>query len=148
MYHHCLPSIKLELLSVKFSAHLGRNDMARQFEIMQSSSPPTSRRCKNPAHILCPSHFGSRQTDWIENSYSQGSNPAERWASLVRPLLSTPSTDNAPSGPYVGMMVSRHFLLTTLENSPSCQVAFEVRPFIFFRTEINHQSNCCLHLPF
>eukprot|EP00108_Taenia_solium_P003794 TsM_000254400 transcript=TsM_000254400 gene=TsM_000254400 len=104
---------------------IGRNDMARQFEIMQSSNLPTSRRCKNPSHILCPSPLGSRQTDWTENSCSQGLNPAERWASLVRPLLSTPSTDNAPSGSHVGMMVSRHFLLTTLENSPSCQVAFE-----------------------
>ncbi|KAL5108600.1 Anaphase-promoting complex subunit 1 [Taenia crassiceps] len=104
---------------------IGRNDMARQFEIMQSLSLPTSRGCKNLSHILCSSPLGSCRTDWTENSCSQGLNPAERWASLVRPLLSTPSTDNAPSGSYVGMMVSRHFLLTTLENSPSCQVAFE-----------------------
>lgn len=104
---------------------IGRSDMARQFEIMQSSSLPTSRRCKHPSNILCSSSLGSRQTDRTENSCSKGLNPAERWGSLVHPLLSTPSADNAPNGSYVCMMVSRHFLLTTLENSPSCQVAFE-----------------------
>ncbi|VDM16879.1 unnamed protein product [Hydatigera taeniaeformis] len=103
---------------------IGRVDMARQFEIMQSPSPLSSRR-KHTSHILCSSPVGSRHTDWPENSCSQALNPAERWTSLVRPLLSTPSADNAPNSSYVGMMASRHFLLTTLENSSSCQVAFE-----------------------
>ena len=123
-------------ISLFFLYFLGRHDMALQFEFMQNSNASYKSKCSNTSHMLCPITLNRRQMHEEGSNWGdQHSNPAERWASLVRPLLSTPSMSGGDGGSGSGssgggcgsMMTCRHFLLTTLENSPACQVAFEVR---------------------
>nr|CDS30613.1 anaphase promoting complex subunit 1 [Hymenolepis microstoma] len=95
---------------------IGRHDIARQFEIMRSSRRGTHKQKLAGQALRSNNKTGgipSRQWDEI----TQERGPADRWFGLVRPILTNPSTD--------GMVVSRHFLLSTLENSPACQVAFD-----------------------
>ena len=96
--------------------------MARQFEFMRNSSQSSKSKCNPSPHTLCPAPSGRRQIQGESNAWGQRSSPAELWAGLVRPLLSTPSMSSG------SMMTCRHFLLSVLENSPACQVAFEVFP--------------------
>ncbi|VDD75357.1 unnamed protein product [Mesocestoides corti] len=110
---------------------IGRRDLARQFEIMRcsgallSQSSATTR--SHLPHILCSRSLEPRRQEGNQD-LCQAWSPAERWASIVLPILTTPSSanrDGCVGSAYTSMLASRHFLLTTLENNPACQVSFE-----------------------
>ncbi|KAM7533602.1 hypothetical protein Aperf_G00000127576 [Anoplocephala perfoliata] len=95
---------------------IGRQDMARQFEIMRTSR--SALKQKHSGRSLSSTKTGNRTREFDEVSCcNREQEPADRWFGLVRPIITNPCTD--------GMVVSRHFLLSTLENSPACQVAFD-----------------------
>ncbi|VDO04499.1 unnamed protein product [Rodentolepis nana] len=94
---------------------IGRHDIARQFEIMRSSRSTHKQKLSGQTLRSNSKTGGIPSRQWDEITQERG--PADRWFGLVRPILTNPSTD--------GMVVSRHFLLSTLENSPACQVAFD-----------------------
>ncbi|KAM3176168.1 hypothetical protein ACTXT7_007040 [Hymenolepis weldensis] len=95
---------------------IGRHDMARQFAIMKSSRSSTLKQKLSGQALRSNNKMGGVSSkEWDEITQERG--PADWWFGLVRPILTNPSTG--------GMVVSRHFLLITLENSPACQVAFD-----------------------
>ncbi len=54
-------------------------------------------------------------------------SPAERWASIARPTLVAPQIfTNCEGGEEAANLANRHFLLTTLQNDPACQISFSV----------------------
>lgn len=107
----------MRLAALSFLFHTGRQDMARQFEIMRTSRSTVKRKLSGRT-LYSTKLIGKRTRDFDEiNCCNQKRGPADRWFGLVRPILTNPCAD--------GMVVSRHFLLSTLENSSACQVAFD-----------------------
>ncbi|KAL7061173.1 hypothetical protein AAHC03_09293 [Spirometra sp. Aus1] len=119
--------------SVNVYRLIGREDLARQCEIMHFSPDSPAGKEKNlvQSRALCSAWRQPVSQDLTTNEWS----PAERWSNLLRPVSEThtsvpktptgfdgSSTVASSSSPY--HMPGRHFLLASLEGNPASQVFF------------------------
>ncbi|CAL8102080.1 unnamed protein product [Calicophoron daubneyi] len=128
---------------------MGRSDLARQAElsVIKSKQPPKeinkedTKRIKSssdqpdslqPSSLqrLCPyqsSQIGAlehKQATWVRTSSSWST--AEIWANSVRPFRDPPSSSSRSAGGRSrAMLMSRHALLSQLEENASCQISFK-----------------------